>query len=215
MAASAPIKKIQISAPTFKKQAFKINKKVVAKKVITKSVETVSNEVVAAAEPAIRGDLDLSLSSVFHKKPLAKGTFSGSAKTVDGVVEEIYVSLPNGESIEISTRDRMAGNVFQYEDSNTREIKSGMLYEVKKGTYMVTLTNDSKFAGTRLEFNTNGAEVAYSDDYQNNTQSWQTNDQNYDSQLATETLNENQNNEEQYDNIDNGQEQGYGFNFKS
>jgi len=102
-----------------------------------------AKEVVQIAEipePAITDDLELSLSNVFHKKPLEKGAFSGSARTVDGVVEEIHVNLPDGNVISINTRDRMAGNVFTYEDAETRERKSGIFYEVKDGTYMVNLT---------------------------------------------------------------------------
>lgn len=211
MAASAPARKIKIEAPV-QKQVTKSIKKVVAKKVATKQ-EAVSQEVIV--EPAIRGDLDLSLASVFHKKPLEKGSFSGSAKTVDGVIEEIYVNLPGGEQIEINTRERMAGNVFQYEDSVTREMKSGMLYEVKKGTYMVTLTNDSKFAGTRLEFSSNNAEVAYGNDYYDNTQSWETDNQNYDNQLANEAVSNNPNVGTQDEYTNENTDTDYGFNFQS
>jgi hypothetical protein len=156
----------------------KVEKKVVkSKKVIVavkakKEVQAVFKTTVMP-QPAIMGDMDLELSNVFHKKPLKKGTFSGSAKTVDGVIEEIYVSLPGGKTIEINTRERMAGNVFKYEDPSTREMKSGMFYEVKKGTYMITLTNDSQFPGARLEFQAGASEVAYSDDYYSAQESWE------------------------------------------
>lgn len=146
------------------------SKKKVKKEVMKEEVKVATTTTLPA--PAINADLELSLTNVFDKKPLAAGSFSGSAKTVDGVIEEIYVSLPNGKQIEINTRERMMGNVFQYEDSETREMKSAMFYEVKKGTYMVTLTNDSQFAGTRLEFKANEAEVAYSDDYYTAQESW-------------------------------------------
>ena len=74
------------------------------------------------------------------------------------------------------------GNVFKYEDSETREMKSGMFYEVKKGTYMVTLTNDSQFPGTRLEFKAGEAEVAYSDDHYTAQESWDLDEQNKEEQ---------------------------------
>jgi hypothetical protein len=212
MAASAPVKSFAFETPVKKIEV----KKEVAQEVIKKAaprVAQVQKEVVV--EPAIRGDLDLSLSSVFHKKPLDKGTFSGSAKTVDGVIEEIYVNLPGGDQIEINTRERMAGNVFQYEDSVTREMKSGMLYEVKKGTYMVTLTNDSKFAGTRLEFSSNNAQVAYSDSYYQNNQNWGADEQNYDSQIANEAVSNNPNVGTQDEYANEKTETNYGFNFKS
>lgn len=129
-------------------------------------------------EPAIKADMDLTLTNVYFEKPLKQGEFSGSARTVDGVIEEIYVRLPEGHAIEINTRERMVGNVFQYEDFETREMKSGMLYEVKPGTYMVTLTNDSKYAGVRMEFKTeDSAQVRYSDEYYQRTQGWSMDEQ--------------------------------------
>lgn len=151
----------------------------VEKKLENKAEEVMSNPIPA---PAINADLELSLSNVFHKKPLAKGSFSGSAKTVDGVIEEIYVNLPGGKRIEINTRERMMGNVFQYEDTETREMKSAMFYEVKRGTYMITLTNDSQFAGTRLEFKANETEVAYNDDYYTAQESWEMDQQKADAE---------------------------------
>lgn len=157
----------------------------IIKKIKIANVKTV-NEVTKSdepktAEPAIKGDLDLTVSNVFYKEPLKEGSFSGSARTMDGVIEEIFVNLPGGDQISISTRDQMIGNVFQYEDAETREMKSGMLYEVKPGTYMVTLTNDSKYAGVRMEFTAqNNSEVAYSEEYYNETQNWNIDSQNTD-----------------------------------
>lgn len=108
----------------------------------------------SAPVPAIANDLDLELTGgIYNKKPLKEGTdFSGSAKVVDGVIEEISVALPGGKNFTINTSERMVGNVFQYEDTNTREQRSGLFYEVKKGTYMITLTDDSQFSGIRLQF---------------------------------------------------------------
>lgn len=176
-------------------------------------------EPVNVPEPAIKGDLDLTVSNVFIKGPLKKGSFSGSARTVDGVIEELFVNLPNGDQIAINTRDRMIGNVFQYEDSVTRDMRSGMLYEVKPGTYMVTLTNDSKFKGARIEFVAEGgAQVAYSDEYYESTQSWgmdnQNNQNNQNTQNNDQYSNNYSPNDTYYDNnSDMDQAQTSGFNF--
>lgn len=147
-------------------------KEIPVKKEIAKVVETqMIKEVIPA--PAIKEDLNLTLNKAFFKEPLKEGTFIGSARTVDGVIEEVNVTLPTGQVIHINTREKMIGNVFIYEDSYTREPRSGMFYEVKKGTYMITLTNDSQFAGTRLEFVAeNGEEVRYADEYYEENIGW-------------------------------------------
>lgn len=124
-------------------------------------------------EPSIKEDLNLKLSNVFHKTPLEEGSFSGSAKTVDGVIEEINVTFPGGQVLNINTKERMVGNIFTYEDTYTREQRSGLFYEVKKGTYMITFTNDSQYAGTRLEFTAeNGNEVRYANEYYEENINW-------------------------------------------
>ncbi len=85
----------------------------------------------------------------------------------------------------------MAGNVFTYEDAETRERKSGIFYEVKEGTYMINLTNDSKYAGVRMEFTTsvkNGIEVAQNkveSSYKNEV-SWKNDKQNLKDEVAEE-----------------------------
>lgn len=201
-------KKVEKTNKAIAKKKFKK-----AEKKLAKAVKKIAK--VKLPEPAIKGDFELNLTNVFHKKPLESGTFSGSAKTVDGVIEEIYVNLPNGKTIDINTRERMMGNVFQYEDSETREMKSGMFYEVKKGTYMITLTNDSKFKGTRLEFKANETEVAYNDDYYSSQESWEMDRQNEEAQLAQEEREYTQPSQvdssaEEY--AQNGE--AYGFNFK-
>lgn len=144
-------------------------KKEVAK--VSKAQTQVVREVVPA--PAISENLNLTLNKAFFKEPLREGTFAGSARTVNGVIEEVNVTLPTGQMIQINTREKMIGNVFTYEDSYTREPRSGMFYEVKKGTYMITLTNDTQFAGTRLEFVAeNDAEVRYADEYYEENIGW-------------------------------------------
>jgi hypothetical protein len=186
---------IALAKGKFKKAARKFKK---AEKKMKKMAAQTSS---ALPAPAIKADLELELSNVFHKKPLKKGSFSGSAKTVDGVIEEIYVNLPGGKSIEINTRERMAGNVFQYEDPESREMKSGMFYEVKKGTYMITLTNDSQYPGARLEFKAGATEVAYNDDYYTAQESWELDQQNADAQERSNQDEEYSQNEDQIQDI--------------
>lgn len=177
-------------------------KKVEKKEVIKKVAKVVPNKIekeefkqvqpAEVPEPAIKGDLDLTVSNVFFKQPLKEGSFSGSARTVDGVIEEIYISLPDGDQIEINTNERMVGNVFQYEDSLTGDIRSGMFYEVKPGTYMITLTGDKdyRYSGVRVEFKAeNGSQVAYSDEYYESTQSWGMDNQNTDPEVNPEYTN--------------------------
>lgn len=195
------------------------------KETIASQKQESKEEVVQVAEipePAITDDLELSLSNVFHKKPLEKGAFSGSARTVDGVVEEINVNLPDGNVININTRDRMAGNVFTYEDAETRERKSGIFYEVKEGTYMINLTNDSKYAGVRMEFSAsirNGIEVAQNDSYESsyrNEVSWKNDKQNLQDEVADEKDYWAEQEQENRGDLESGQAQdNYGFNFQS
>lgn len=143
------------------------------------------------AEPAVTGTLSLELTGgLYNKKPLKnKDQFYGTAEISDGVIEEVIVGLPGGEEIAINTtNERMNGNVFSYEDSQTGELKSGLLYNVipqseekrdsdgkiikkaQPGVYMITLTNDSAYPGLRLEFKTKGGEVDQS--YQDENQNW-------------------------------------------
>lgn len=160
------------------KKKVKIARKA-AKKITGKAVTEVS----VTPAPAIKEDLNLSLTQVFYKKLLKKNSYKGHARTVDGVIEEVTITMPNGDSIFINTREKMVGNIFQYEDSYTRETKSGMFYEVKKGTYMITLTNDSQYAGARFEFKAdNEAEIAYNDSYNEANISWNSNEQNQNDQ---------------------------------
>lgn len=199
----------------------KVVKQKIEKKVAEVKQEQASElaQEIDTPAPAIKGDLELSLTNVFYKKALKEGSFSGSARTVDGIVEEIYVNLPEGEVIEINTREQMMGNVFQYEDSETREMKSALFYEVKPGTYMVTLTNDSKYAGVRMEFNTGDAAIAYDEEYYQDTRGWGTNNQNQEEQLADEadygnTYPEEQETQPEYQ--DNAAQEGsFSFNFQA
>jgi hypothetical protein len=62
------------------------------------------------------------------------------------VIENLIVSLPQGEGITVSFSE-LAGNVFEYDING--EIYSGMMYQVDQKSYMVALTN-SPLEGTRL-----------------------------------------------------------------
>lgn len=108
--------------------------------------------------PAISSDLELNVTNVFFKGPLDPAKVSGSMRVFNGYIEELTVVLPDGSVIDIQTKERMVGNVFQYEDLETREIKSGMFYEVKNGTYMLNLTSDSLYPGLRVELKSNNDE---------------------------------------------------------
>ena len=104
------------------------------------------------AQAAIKEELNLELSEVFNAKKYAQapkaGEFSGTLTSNNGVIESMSVSLPNGESVSVSVAE-MAGNVFEYEiDGQTL---SGMMYQMDKTSYMVTLTN-GPHEGTRLKF---------------------------------------------------------------
>lgn len=113
------------------------------------------------AQAAIKEELNLELSEIFNAKKYAQapkpGEFSGTLTSNNGVIESMSVSLPNSESISISVAE-MAGNVFEYElDGQTY---SGMMYQMDKTSYMVTLTN-GPHEGTRLKFNGEPAEADY------------------------------------------------------
>jgi uncharacterized protein with FMN-binding domain len=117
----------------------------------------VVTEIAEIPEPAILENLDLKLDQLFYKEAQKDGTYTGGAKISNGLIEEVWVVFPNGEELSLSIVDRMVGNVFQFHDTETGEIQSGMIYEVKKNQqYMITLTSDSKFSGLRLGFSLNG-----------------------------------------------------------
>tara|TARA_Y100000768_G_scaffold389043_2_gene391429 strand:- start:19685 stop:20578 length:894 start_codon:yes stop_codon:yes gene_type:complete len=223
------IGRIAASVPKLKKTSTDLIKKQVQKIIPTKvdePVESEVQEVVEMPEPVTTEDLELSLTGgLFNKKPLDKNSaFSGSAKIIDGIVEEVSVSLPDGEGFIINTNERMVGNVFQYEDTRTREMKSGLFYKVKPGVFMVTLTNDSQYPGLRLEFKTE-QNVAMANE-SNVDSNWSLDDQNQgypvDQQAEEQAFNEQdngydsyseQNNE--YDSEESSAPNTFGFNFQS
>jgi len=115
-----------------------------------------SNQDVVEAQAAIQDDLNLELVEVFNSKKYQQspkaGEFSGTLATTDGVIDSISVTLPNNESISISFA-QLTGNVFEYDYEG--QLLSGMLYQMDKTSYMVTLTN-GQFEGTRLKFQSKG-----------------------------------------------------------
>jgi hypothetical protein len=128
----------------------------VAKKV-AKVVAVENKEVVENKPAAVVTNTDpLELTGGFYQKKSLEGAkFEGGVKISNGVVEALYATLPDGKKLNINIiNQEMVGNVFQFEDSETREIKSGLFYAVnaEKGEYMLNLTDDSNFAGIRLEF---------------------------------------------------------------
>lgn len=132
----------------------------------TKSIAKIENKFVPG--PAVNDTPNLELTGgLFNKKPLKDGKgYEGTAVVRDGVIEEVNVTLPGGKKFYINLNERMVGNVFQYEDSETREMRSGLFYIVnkEKHEYMITLTDDTHFSGMRLEFKGKGDDEVKADD---------------------------------------------------
>ncbi len=101
---------------------------------------------------SVQEELTLSLVEVINQKKWQQGLpaaqFNGSLTTNNGVIENLAVSLPNGEGVSVSFSE-MTGNVFEYDLNG--ELYSGMMYQVDEKAYMVTLTN-GPLEGTRLRF---------------------------------------------------------------
>lgn len=108
-------------------------------------------------EAAVQEELTLSLVEVINPKKWQQGLknnqFSGSLATNNGVIEDLSVALPDGEGVSVSFSE-MTGNVFEYDLNG--EYYAGMMYQVDKNSYMVTLTN-GPLEGTRLRFSTQDA----------------------------------------------------------
>mgnify|MGYP001139078339 CR=1 FL=1 len=145
---------------------------VVQDQVVVSNAAPISPAAVSEAAPektaqaAIKEELSLELSEVFNAKKYAQapkaGEFGGSLSSNNGVIESMSVNLPGGESISISVAE-MAGNVFEYELEG--QTLSGMMYQMDKTSYMVTLTN-GPHEGTRLKFI---GEPAAEEDFGNNS----------------------------------------------
>ncbi len=206
-------------------------KKVPAKKAVKYITAPSSSNAQANSEPqekqdtfaaVITQDLELDLVEVFNSKLFKAGLtprdFSGKLMASNGVIESLEVELPNNQTIEVGYAE-MAGNVFKYELDGTSY--SGMMYEVKKGEYMVTLAN-GPYQGTRMKFSGIVEEVYPEEadrNVANNIQDELVDD--YDKQFTSEA--------DQYGNpgesyvqeakvapvqTDNGQE-GFGYQFNS
>lgn len=104
------------------------------------------------AVAAVQEDLTLSLTEVVNPKKWEQGLkesqFSGSLTTNNGTIESLEVALPNGEGVSVSFSE-MSGNVFQYDLGG--EIYTGMMYQVDRNAFMITLTN-GPLEGTRMKF---------------------------------------------------------------
>lgn len=200
----------KISTKSIKKTVEKLAKP-------TKEVAAVVETPVA--DPAITGELDLTLAGgLYNKKPLKdKSAFYGNARVANGVIEEIRVGLPGGVELEIHTsNERLNGNVFTYEDAGTGELRSGLLYKVKEGVYMVTLTNDSIYPGLRLEFKT---DAVIEQSFEKQNESWAYNEATEKGNVEqAQNVNESQDgfndNSESAENVDETQEGSFQFNFQ-
>lgn len=124
---------------------------------VVQEVRTVVSSSQTVAEPsapaaAVTEELNLNLVEVINPKKWQNGLpldqFSGSLSTSNGTIDSLNVALPNGEGVTVSFSE-MNGNVFEYDLEG--EVYSGMLYQVDKSSYMVTLTN-GPLEGTRLRF---------------------------------------------------------------
>lgn len=106
----------------------------------------------SVSQAAVQEELNLSLVEVINPKKWQQGLpntqFNGSLTTNNGVIEQLAVSLPNGEGVSVSFSE-MSGNVFEYDLNG--DLYSGMMYQVDQNSYMVTLTN-GPLEGTRLRF---------------------------------------------------------------
>jgi hypothetical protein len=116
-----------------------------------------------AATAAVQEDLELTLIEVINPKKwqqaLASSDFAGNLSTKQGVIESLSVSLPGEENISISF-SQMEGNVFEYDLDG--DVFAGMIYQVDKSSYMITLTN-GPLEGTRLRFSQSGIEETVSE----------------------------------------------------
>jgi hypothetical protein len=146
VAASVAWKKIAPEAKSFARNSV-VNAVTTAPSVASAPAPEALPEVAAVQE-----ELTLGLVEVVNpnkwQNGLAASAFNGSLSTNNGVIENLSVSLPNGEGVSVSFSE-MTGNVFEYDLNG--ELYSGMMYQVDQNAYMVTLTN-GPLEGTRLRF---------------------------------------------------------------
>lgn len=155
--------KLTASAPLTKPVVVKKSNPTIA---VTAQIAEEEIADVSGAHAAIREDLELSLIEVFNAKkyphPPKAGDFVGGLRAKDGLLESIEAVLPSGEKLSVSYSE-MVGNVFEY--TMDSQILSGMVYQMDKSTYMVTLTN-GPLEGTRLKF---AAPVEAEENFGNNS----------------------------------------------
>lgn len=114
--------------------------------------DTVVEETIAS-NAAIKEELSLELTEVFNAKKYPQGVkpgdFNGTLSAADGIIDSISVKLPGLDVPFSISSTEMIGNVFEYDGADGK--LSGMIYQMDKTSYMVTLTN-GPMEGTRLKF---------------------------------------------------------------
>lgn len=139
-----------------------------------KKIEAQTEEV-KVQEPLIKdlGRAEL-VSGLYNQNPLKDGQgYSGTISVSDGFVTLSDIVLPDGKTINISTYDRMSGNFFVYEDTETGEPRTGMIYDrevtaedgKKYNHYVVTFAGDTNHTGTKLEFKSEAQAMDSVDNY--------------------------------------------------
>ncbi len=118
---------------------------------ISKVESETETESESGVEAAIKEELNLTLTEVMNPRkwqgPLPSSDFAGNLSTRDGIIESLNISVGE-ESISISFSE-MKGNVFEY--AMNGETYTGMIYQVDKQAYIITLTN-GPLENTRLTF---------------------------------------------------------------
>jgi hypothetical protein len=111
-----------------------------------------TNDMNGPVDETLNEELSLGLVEVINPHKYSNGLspdqFHGNLSSAQGMIESLSVSLPNGEGLSVSFSE-LNGNVFEYEMNG--EVLAGMLYQVDKDSFMVTLTN-GPLEGTRLRF---------------------------------------------------------------
>lgn len=146
-----PVRKVVVKKKSTK--IHKLSKKLtLRKKINTKKAKKVAKK--PDLRPLIQGELNLIPTTVFNpaRGEQIKMGISGNLQMTEGIINSLNINLPTGESLEISSNREMSGNVFQYFDRNYDQEFSGMLYQISKRSYMVTLTNQPGYEGMRIQF---------------------------------------------------------------
>ena len=146
------------SLPKFEKPVAKKVKKIIkVSKAPIKETPKTRESIEEANPPKVQNVSGAVLVGGFYDKTPLKNVpvDAGELHVLNGEMNNISVRFPDGRIFNpIFLPNKMVGNVFQYEDSGTNEIKSGLIYPLGEGHYMVTFTDDSVFSTVRLEFKT-------------------------------------------------------------